>query len=505
MPFKAQFLLLITGLLLTYSCSDKQKKEVVLYNTYCASCHKAPKIGELPKHIWENNVLPRMAARMGIKNSGFDYKEGHSFSEQAAILKSGIYPTRQIISDTDWKLLHDYIIALAPDSLTPGRVIPAQTIEKFKVRAIDLDENPTSLYSYMNYDDRTNELLLGTLSSHLIAYDFAKDSSIIKNEYKTPIVDYYQNDSVVYATVIGKLPPTEQLTGGIFKTVKESSEVIANQLHRPVNTLVKDLNGDGQEELVVSEFGHLTGRLSLLTKNNENGFNKNVILNQPGIVRTLAKDMNGDSKLDLVVASSQGDESIYILYQEDDLQFWAEKVLRFSPVYGTSWFELIDYDGDGDDDIITANGDNADDSYINKPYHGIRIHINDGSNHFTEKYFYPMNGATRILANDFDADGDIDIAIIATFPNYGECPVQSFNYLENTSSSTFDFTAYTFEEMNWGRWFLMDAADVDFDGDLDIVLSAFSFPFTTTPKDMFVFWKEKHIDLLVLENQLKNN
>ena len=70
-------------------------------------------------------------------------------------------------------------------------------------------------------------------------------------------------------------------------------------------------------------------------------------------------------------------------------------MLRFSPVYGTSWFEMIDYDGDGDDDIVTVNGDNADESYVLKPYHGLRIYLNDGNNHFEEKYFYPFYGATR--------------------------------------------------------------------------------------------------------------
>jgi len=287
--------------------------------------------------------------------------------------------------------------------------------------------------------------------------------------------------------------------------VKLMRLLLGSQLQRPVNTLVQDLNGDGKKELVVAEFGHLTGQLSLFKRNEANGFDKSVLLKQPGIVKTVAIDMNGDSRLDLVVASSQGNEGIYIFYQEEDLKFRAEQVLRFSPVYGTSWFELIDYDGDGDTDIITVNGDNADNSQVLKPYHGMRIYLNDGKNNFTERFFYPLNGATRVLAEDFDADNDIDIAIVATFPDYTERPTQSFQYLENMDAANFDFKTFSFDEINWGRWFLMDAADIDFDGDRDIILSAFSYPFTATPEDLGASWKEKKVDLLVLENQLKQN
>lgn len=110
---------------------------------------------------------------------------------------------------------------------------------------------------------------------------------------------------------------------------------------------------------VLPEFGDLTGQLSLWIKT-DNGYQKEILLNQPGSIRTLAQDMNRDGKSDLVVLTTQGDESITILYQEANLKFRAEKPIRFSPVYGSSWFELVDYDNDGDQDIITVHGDNAD-------------------------------------------------------------------------------------------------------------------------------------------------
>src|SRR5690606_20503160 len=121
---------------------------------------------------------------------------------------------------------------------------------------------------------------------------------------------------------------------------------------------------------------------------------------------------------DLVVLHAQGDEGVTVLYQEDRLKFRAERVIRLSPVYGSSWFEMFDYDGDGDKDIALANGDNADLSFVNKPYHGLRVFINEGEHGFQQRYFYPLPGATRVAANDFDGDGDVDFAVSCFFPDY---------------------------------------------------------------------------------------
>jgi hypothetical protein len=160
----------------------------------------------------------------------------------------------------------------------------------------------------------------------------------------------------------------------------------------------------------------------------------------------------------------------------------------------------MDFDGDGDDDIITAHGDNGDKSYVHKPYHGVRIHINNGRNVFKESYFYPLNGATRLIANDFDQDGDVDIAVLATFPDYDNNPNASFVYLENKNTSEFEFMDFTFKDANLGRWLLMDSGDFDQDGDQDIVLSSFTYGFTPVPQHLADIWQSTTTDILLLKN-----
>jgi hypothetical protein len=160
---------------------------------------------------------------------------------------------------------------------------------------------------------------------------------------------------------------------------------------------------------------------------------------------------------------------------------------------------LFDFDGDGNEDIIYTAGDNADYDPITKPYHGIRIFMNDGSNHFKESFFYPLNGAYKVIPSDYDNDGDIDMAAISFFPDYENSPEESFVYLENKGEMNFD--ASTFPGSSDGRWMAMDAGDMDGDGDLDLLLG--SMIFGTDYTRYFEKWSEGTLPFAWLENTTK--
>ena len=182
---------------------------------------------------------------------------------------------------------------------------------------------------------------------------------------------------------------------------------------------------------MVCEFGNLTGALSWMENVGNNRFTRHVLRALPGAIKAYINDYNHDGAPDIWVLFAQGEEGIFLFTNRGNGNFETKEILRFPPSYGSSYFEFADFNKDGYPDIIYTCGDNADFSPILKPYHGVYIFLNDGTNQFQQKYFFPINGCYKAMARDFDGDGDLDIATISFFADYDHQPQESFVYLEN--------------------------------------------------------------------------
>ena len=478
-------------ILLMGSCNKEKpkSKEAQLYSKYCASCHLPPKIDALPKNVWKEYVLPAMMERMEVEGL---YQDNN-------VAEYGFRPK---ITLKEWAQLETYIVSNAPEYLEAIPMPQTDTLVQFKTKTYSLDDENGAMVTYLEFLDKDNEVYYGDLSGNLGVFNFSEEKSTAIYQGKSPVTWYSKKDSLEIISEVGIIRPSELVKGKMIGKVGEDTLSMNHDFHRPVHTLLEDLNNDGVHELIVSEFGNETGQLSLMVKNKSGGYDKKTLLNLPGAIKTVIKDMNQDGKKDIVALMTQSRESITVFYQTENLDFEAENILGFSPVFGTSWFEFVDYNGDGLEDIITVQGDNADISYVHKPYHGMRIYLNNGNSTYSEAFFYPLHGATRILSRDFDQDGDLDFALISTFPNYQEFPELTFVYLENKDSDSFEFTTNILQDPSMARWFLMDASDIDNDGDEDIVLSSLTLGFTPVPKVLTERWKNDNVDIMVLENVL---
>lgn len=492
--------------LLFFSCRNENSNPVpntAQYTVYCGSCHLTPNPANIPRTIWEDHVLPEMAARMGYRYEGYDPISFRSQEERLHINLEKTYPEQPTIDYKTWWGIHDYIISLAPYTIPVDttRKNRNKNLNQFSTKIIDIPELTVPVITNIQFDKLRHLFNIGDAAGNLYQWPISSDTTIVK-KFNSAITSYHHEKNNLYITEVGILNPSEVAKGVITKISSGITDTIAKYLHRPVFMEIVDLNDDGIDEVLICEFGDLTGQLSLLEQK-EIGYVKKSLYSKPGAIKLEIADMNQDGKKDIVAQFSQGDEGIFIFYQKNNLTFSSEQVIKLPPEYGSSWFELIDYDSDGDLDVVLTNGDNADYSIFLKPYHGIRLFMNDGMNVFNQEWFYPIYGATRVLANDYDLDGDIDFAVTALFNDTENSPEEGFVYLENLNSKQFEFQPYTFLGNFTNGWLTMAKGDYDSDGDMDIMIGSFNAKSLRQKNSIFESKENGPLKLLLLENKRK--
>lgn len=464
----------------------------------------SPDPAQLPAAIWQDHILPEMAARMGLTVNDYDPLSSLSWQDKQLVAQTGIYPATPTISPSDFQLIYAYLQSLAPESLEQkSRVGRLGELEGFEAEKLVIDHRPGARVSYLDYLPESQSFLFGNVAGHLLAFTESRRDTL--TQVFSPVIGFSGSESSGTVIDIGILAPTEMKEGTMTSLEEGSLRVMKRGLHRPVHIVETDLDRNGSQELIVCEYGNLEGQLKMYREDEAGELIEQTLLDLPGAIRVIVEDMNNDQKDDLVVLFSQGKEAVYLFYQEEELTFRVEQVISSHAISGSSWMELIDMDQDGDKDLVLAQGDNADLSQVRKPYHGIRIYTNDGNNAFEEAWFFPMYGATRVVAADFDEDGDVDLGACSYFPDFENLREESFVYLKAVGQGgTFEFEPQSMPEAGDGRWITAAVGDYDQDGDLDLLLGSFTHTPTPVPEAIRQEWIQPEApDVLLLRNQLR--
>ncbi|MBK8563945.1 MAG: VCBS repeat-containing protein [Saprospiraceae bacterium] len=234
-----------------------------------------------------------------------------------------------------------------------------------------------------------------------------------------------------------------------------------------------DVNGDGLQDVFICGGKGQAGQVYL--QNNSGGFLKT---RQPGLERdssledTAAAffDAEGDGDLDLYVGSGGNEHPESSREMQDGVYFNDGKGLfnhdnRALPLNGlnTSTVLPYDYDGDGDQDLLVFSR-SVPMRYGVPPQHFVFENTGKGI----------FKNSTKAVADDFITIGMVTDATLTDLTGDGKPELTVVG--EWTNPRVYTMNNGKFERMKTdldgynGWWFAIEAADLDGDGDQDLVL-----------------------------------
>ena len=268
------------------------------------------------------------------------------------------------------------------------------------------------------------------------------NSDILAPAHVEPIDLDGDGDLDLVVASLGELFPSNLRIGSVVILENDgdqrfTSHVVAEDLPRVADVRAGDLDGDGDLDLAVAAFGYDHGETLWLEHRGGWEYDAHVLQRLSGAINAVVVDINDDAALDIVSLVSQEWEEIWAFDGRDQLTFtalWGSTNADF----GSSWITIVDLDQDGDPDILLSNGDAFDYAPANsRPWHGVQWLENRGDLAFELHRIADLSGASSPQAADLDGDGDLDVVVVSAYNTWDDETAQSLVWLENNGRMQF--------------------------------------------------------------------
>ncbi len=346
----------------------------------------------------------------------------------------------------------------------------------------------------------------------MVVLDLATGKRIAHTKVTSDPIDMALTPTGVRLVTHGRFPMTKvgigRITDWEFEGGKQRARMLVNGAQRLVQHHTVDMNGDGLADIVANAYGDgysagAQSELAIYYRTPQfdklwadapaeippgplpGGLRHTVIATDAGLISHAIADFNKDGKPDIAAVVAQGKQELLLFINNGNETFTRHLLDEYTPSYGGNSLRAADFDGDGDMDLVVLNGDNVAGNHVMnivpapRPQHGVRIFSNNGDLTFSKQYYYRMHGAIRSVVQDFDGDGDADIAAISLFPQWNQDEPETFVYLENQGN--FRFVPQSIAREFFGVWCSIEAADVNGDQKTDIILGLGNFPELVPP------------------------
>jgi hypothetical protein len=395
--------------------SELTQAKIQRIERFCGDCHPLPMAKSFPKSSWEKEVQQGFNFYHDSQRTDLEVPE---FEETVAYFREAA-PEKVIVPRAD-----EMQTAPSPVRFVPSQVVATGEVGPFTAHLVWDRVSKSLLHTDMlggtlrRWTPKLNSI--GGLEgiSELIATGRSICRVHVCDWNQDGLQDYLVGDLGTFAVGdhhYGSVALHLALPAGGYKKV-----LLAENLARVVEAKPFDYDDDGDWDVLVAEFGwRTTGSLKLLR--NVGGtadapqMKVEVLDPRHGCLGIEIADLDGDSRPDFVVAYGQEFETVEAYLNRGAGKFEKQLILQLpDPSYNSSAFQVVDLDGDGLLDVVHVCGDIMD-TYIPKPFHGLRWIKNHGHGKWEERNLGLLVGALQATVADFDGDGDLDIAAVGLF------------------------------------------------------------------------------------------
>lgn len=495
-------MIVITSVVMGAGRSEEQGKRLAAQ--YCQSCHVQPLPEHLDKATWISKVFPMMRRYMGMDTL-----------EQRALMThdlAAMYPTSPLMTEDEWFTVASWYVDNAPSSLPqPTPIVQHGASGVFTSVRIPASDGPP-MTTVTQFDTSNHAVVVGDAMTGLLRVMDLSGRELARVDVGGPPSCLVIKGNTWFVTNMGKLLPHDSAVGSLVKirwsgrpgnagSTYERS-ILIDSLRRPTNLVVHDINQDGTDDFLVTEYGNLLGRFGWYESRNNGSRIYHELASQPGALRAIISDVTNDKRPDIIVLMAQAREVVRVYVNGGKGRFTSSDIIEMPPSYGSSSLALVDIDGDKVSEIIVTSGDNGDyDAPPFKPYHGVYIYKKRRSLVYTLMSFDRFDGAYGALTRDFDLDGTCDMLSFSYFPLITGSPTDIVRY--TADAVTFRLGAWSVAGAERGRWLVSDVADVDGDGDVDVLLGNVSIGPGAVTEEQTQQWMTSGYQALFLKNSTK--